>query len=161
MDDYLSKPIIFKELEEKLNDWGQRRTEKLEAATNDPLRLHRPDESIRIMDLDRLDLLRSIQPRLSELLDLFRVYVSQSRELVAKLRLQWLEGNVVGMAESAHSLKGAALNYGAWQVAELCDRLERSIQRGRALDLPEHLRRIETSLELASREMADWVRAQT
>lgn len=160
MDDYISKPIIIKELEEKINDWGKKKLGELELTEYHPSCLHQLDVPNHIISLERLDLLRTLQPHHPALLDLFGFFFSQCQELLKMLHHELVEGNMDGMRKNAHSLKGACLNYGALQIAELCGLLEQQLGHKELQELLQILNQIETSLDLTTRIMTEWLHAQ-
>lgn len=164
MDDYLSKPIIIKELEKKLIAWGKQRRGIVELTENLPAQIHQrhvPNDDV-IVDLERVELLRNFQQPKDHpsSADLFLFFFGQCRELVKKLHRERAEGNVQGMIESAHSLRGACLNYGALQAAGLCDDLEKRLHGKDSSDPSEAILMIATGVELAVHRITEWLRAQ-
>ncbi|WP_158602372.1 response regulator [Cohnella endophytica] len=161
MNDYLSKPIIIKELEKKLFHWGEQRRGKLEPTENRPAQIHQHHEPSHIMvSLERMELLRKLQPNHNSLVDLFHLFFAQCKQLEDRLRHQFNEANFQGMLESSHSLRGACLNYGALHVAALCGDLEKRLHNKEWDDLSEGIRLIETSLELTTYRITEWIQAQ-
>lgn len=75
------------------------------------------------------------------LIDLF---ISDSGEILAKLKAAAGAEDVNGMREAAHSLKGSAANMGAEPLRALCAQLESLSKAGTVQDAPALLARIET-----------------
>jgi len=159
MDDYLSKPIIIKELEKKLCDWGELREEMSEQNRQSELR--QLDEPIHVINFERLEFLLTLEPSHTSLLHLFNIFFSQCKELLKKLHQELEERNIAGMLESAHGLRGASLNYGALQVSILCEQLERQLQNKEVLGLLDRINQIDTSFELTSQLISDWLQARS
>lgn len=160
MDDYLSKPIIIKDLEQKLCEWGEPRKEELtlhKVGFSLPQQLKEPDS---IINLARLELLRTLESNNNALNNTLHFFFAQCQELLKKLHQEHIEKDTAGLFESAHSLKGACLNYGAVQVAELCKHLELLLHNRELHSLPGIISQIEQSFGLTSQLIKQWLHAQ-
>jgi CheY-like chemotaxis protein len=158
MDDYLSKPIIITDLENMLEHWGSRREGQAVPKSTPPSpesqEIAAPDA---VIDVQRLNEIRSHQSDLSLVLEWIEMYVTQCGERLKELQGYHAADNLEGMKDSAHSLKGACLNYGALQLAELCRTLENRLAARDSADLTDILDRMRDSMELTSRQMKNWV----
>ncbi|MBV9209762.1 MAG: response regulator, partial [Acidobacteria bacterium] len=117
MDDYLTKPLHREELRAVLERWlhdtelsSQETFEESEAAPLEP-------EAMR--ELRHLG--GANQSFLSELIDLF---LQESVERLKRMRQAALNQDLNALQEVAHTQRGACLNFGAQQMAELCAALE-------------------------------------
>ena len=61
-----------------------------------------------------------------ELPDLVRTWEAQAEDLVGRMRAAVLTGDGAGLRAAAHMLKGSSGALGAFEVADVCGRLEHS-----------------------------------
>jgi HPt (histidine-containing phosphotransfer) domain-containing protein len=133
MDDYLTKPLILKDLREKMEKWLNAAETKAD-----------PVEAPQRESLFELDNLRKSVPggNIDWLIDLFlQELPNYLSGLKAAVEVQ--DGQAVYLA--AHKLKGASANLSAQQIIELCKTLE---QAGRDNDLSQvstHFTQLETA----------------
>ena len=116
MDDYLSKPVRGKALEEVLARWIP------------PQTAQEPEPGL--IDAGAFDELRE---EYGDLLDtLVPVFVEQGEAALSQMREGIAAQNSVAVAEAAHRLKGSASSFAAERVSALAARLE---EQGREGDL--------------------------
>ncbi len=124
MDDYLSKPITMKSLEQMLTKWmkpGQQ-----SEARDVPM--HADDESI--INTRTLDGLRLLAESESDgwLDKLIKMYISRSREILEQMRMAILLQNEEMVNQQAHKLRGSSTNIGAVRINALTELLEQPIR---------------------------------
>jgi len=126
MDDYISKPIRLDELRRVIERWI-----KLEpAASTDDILAEETDITETALDQATLENIRALQIEgepdfLTELID---IYLTDSSELLEKVKLAIDKSDPVGLRRMAHTLKGSSLNLGAKRLANLCFELEQVAQ---------------------------------
>jgi CheY-like chemotaxis protein/HPt (histidine-containing phosphotransfer) domain-containing protein len=128
MDDFVSKPVTAQAVQDALAPWVEERQPSLEPF-EPPMEpqpeapLKAPDDGL---DLDRLDMLRTLGPAdgWGLLPSLVRLFVKDGPDWVASVRdaVEAHDGPL--FAQRAHRLKGAAANIGATGVGDLCEALE-------------------------------------
>lgn len=76
----------------------------------------------------------------ADLIDMLQSFLSDGDELVERLRI---ESGLTVIARTAHTLKSNARDFGAFDLAVLCETLERDLKAGQSPDdLPERLETI-------------------
>jgi hypothetical protein len=136
MDDYLSKPIQSRELQDALRRAGEWKRERGGPAAVDapppPAVPDVPAAAGAVLDPATLQSLRDMQVDagtglFQELLDLFR---SDAEPRIAEMRAAIETGDAGALRHAAHGLKGAASNLGAVSLASACLALERMGKAG-------------------------------
>jgi CheY-like chemotaxis protein len=113
MDDYISKPIQFDGLIEKVERWGRRAAMAKEAiAISNP-------SCVDLFDGD-VELLREVAT----------AYVEWEPALRAQLRDASTSGDAVALRAAAHSLKGSVSNFGAATASTAAAKIEDAARRG-------------------------------
>jgi len=156
MDDYLSKPIIIKELEDKLDYWGRQLGKDRRQMKKLPALDHRQNQVISLL---RIHELRSFEPDQAALLELYEVFISRCQTQLQKLQHDWIQNNIEGMRESSHGLRGSSLNYGAIQVAELLELLEDRLQSGHLHHIPDLLNQLKASVDITNQEIIAFIQS--
>ena len=124
MDDFLTKPLEPKKLEQALTSLvlaGVKEDDRTDQDANTDLPL---------LDPARLEALRDMGADASRLVErVVASYTSSVDASLENLRAVALAGDGSGLAQIAHRLRGSSANLGAVRVSELCLQLE---TRGRA-----------------------------
>jgi signal transduction histidine kinase/DNA-binding response OmpR family regulator/ligand-binding sensor domain-containing protein len=146
MDDYLTKPLHRHELSAVLERWltgTSRAAESVATGEPDSPRAFKPSplEPQALRNLHHLG--ETNQSFLSELIDIF---TQESVERLARLREAAVNGDLKVVQQIAHTQRGACLNFGARQMAYLCERLERASNL-EAEGSPEDLNEVLAQLE--------------
>lgn len=143
MDDYVSKPVAPDELERVLTRWAH---PTQPAADGDGLR-----GSIE----QRLNELRGADtPAEHELVDrLIDHFLTRAPEMTNALFHALGRHDAEGIAEQAHSLKGAAGNLGAGTLATCCEELEQRAKAGDPTPLMSAAPRLQTELDRTCRAL--------
>lgn len=136
MDDYISKPVQTKELAECITRWLSRestsaRRDRAEAAI---------DEAMIFDRTAVLDRLSGDEMMLAELTDIFLMDVPRQ---IGILRQAFASGDQSLVRLQAHTLKGAAGNFGAVALQKAALRLERAAAGEEAGDMPSMLETVE------------------
>ncbi|HET7479180.1 MAG TPA: PAS domain S-box protein [Rubrobacteraceae bacterium] len=151
MDDYVSKPVNLKKLDEVLERWiRQDSSDSLLTATitssnGDASKTEETDATLdaavieNLRELGGLDLLK-------ELVDLF---LDDAPVRISTLRKASREGNAEEFERTAHTLKGSCGNMGAVRMSEVSARLENIGDSGDLSEVGGLLDRLETELTLA------------
>ena len=153
MDDFLTKPVNPDALGAMLRRWltGARPTESVVSleATADG-----------ILDLDRLDMLRDLDPGNTDYLDkAIGNFVARVPESVHALRSAIAAKDDEALNQSAHRLKGSALNLGLPAVGHLAYELEMLGDTGSTTGAPELLDALEEALTRAVPEVLAYQRS--
>ncbi|MCE1226141.1 MAG: response regulator [Geobacteraceae bacterium] len=129
MDDYLSKPVKQKELEQALNRWlsgpDNERFVPLEALAG-ALQQNETDADQIFDELEMLERLGGNQGLLQEIIcmacDDLPVRLTQLQQAVAS-------GNRAALKQTAHTMKGVAANLSAYRLQQRADQLEGQADR--------------------------------
>ena len=123
MDDYLSKPLRMAELEPMLAKWLPASDDSTATVTSPlaPLAEGQPPEKP-IWDANALKELVGDNPALCS--RLLQKFLKNAHAQVKALNDAEQAGNLQILAEVAHPLKSAARSVGAFELAELCQRIE-------------------------------------
>jgi signal transduction histidine kinase/DNA-binding response OmpR family regulator/HPt (histidine-containing phosphotransfer) domain-containing protein len=142
MDDYLAKPVKVSELQAALGQCGQRALQRRVREAGPPSQppphreggaaapgvIEAPTAAGASEALDPAMLADLRQMRDGGVPDVFRdlleLFQADAPPLLAAMRGAVAEGNAQRLKEAAHSLKGAAANLGARQMASVCAELE-------------------------------------
>jgi len=118
MDDYISKPILLKDIKEIILKWGRVIVEKRKNAkmqNEEPLIID-PKAIANIRELDDDD-----DSVVNTMIDMF---YEDTPSHIAKIKKAVLEKNFEDLSFFAHGLKGICLNLGAKPLGEVCLALE-------------------------------------
>ena len=148
MDDYISKPIKIGEIQDVLTRWGQRRAESTQVQ-------ERSVPVSAVLDRSRVaEILKVDRERGSDILSrLIETYLEGLPEALRSLEEGLQEQDGERVVKAAHRLKGASLNLGVAEIADLSLQIER---RGRENDLPgvrALLEELESKTEHVRREL--------
>jgi two-component system sensor histidine kinase/response regulator len=116
MDDYLTKPLAGPELERALSRWLPARPKPLAGGT---------------LDTDRLDELRTLFPG-DESIEMLLQLVTELGHDVGRLDASLEDGDGVGAAAAAHSIRGSAQLIGAGRLADAAADVEHTAKSGEA-----------------------------
>ena len=147
MNDYLSKPVQFADLESVLH----RALLRINLAPSQTE--IRPDPEV--LDLDVIDGLRGLrEPNQPDpLKDLIDLFLKDTRP-----RLDKMEGALAGkdgakLGSLAHTLKGSASNLGARRLAALCATLEKQAKAGELQEAADILLNVKGEFQLVERAL--------
>jgi two-component system, sensor histidine kinase and response regulator len=157
MDDYISKPVKPENLAAVLARW-------VGGAPGDPgsVAASAPEGddnagSEALIDCRRLDVLRRAGLGGGALLEVVDVFLADAQTGLTVLSDAARNGDNVRIALTAHRLRGAAANLGAFRVATLCSQLEH-LGLERSLDAaPRLLARLTAELDRAGDALRDTV----
>lgn len=152
MDDYLSKPFSYEQLQAMLARWLPAavplvRTTSASAGSPSPdmpVATTLPDESLSPLDTSTLNRLRSLS-RPGEPDVLYRVaqlYLAETALFLPTLHDAVAQGNALAIRHTAHSFKSASGNIGALHLMALCQELEQCGREQRLTSTPAMLQQI-------------------
>jgi HPt (histidine-containing phosphotransfer) domain-containing protein len=122
MDGYISKPINTNELYEIIEKFIAT-AETIESGSTHLQQRERPERAEDVFDVSKaLEMVGDDRELLVELADLLLQSVP---EHLGRIRKAISSGDMRALEQSAHSLKGAAGNFGAARFVAAADRLER------------------------------------
>ena len=142
MDDYLSKPVDRKLLQQVMLKWLDRARH---AGTADAARTpppaapaaapaaHAPaaaDERAPALDMEILQDLKEMMGTGYQ--ELIRIYLEDSPKLLAQIQTAIAEGDSAALVTPAHTLKSSSANLGALRVSQIAKRMEKSARSGDA-----------------------------
>jgi PAS domain S-box-containing protein len=130
MDDFLSKPVTLAVLRDTLLRWVQAQEEPAAEAEAAGASLLPSDHPLRVLES------QGRQALVREVLELF---LQTTPVRLEALRQMGVEADVGSFLTLCHSLKGAALQLGATEMAEHCTRLEAALRRGDHAEAQERL----------------------
>jgi PAS domain S-box-containing protein len=156
MDDYVAKPVKALQLEVVLDRWlGHADSVPLDPAVEEqPL----PDDAGDVLDLELVESLRDLGTAGRDpgfLRDLVDQYLAEVPSRLTQLEEFAARGDMTGLGEAAHGLKGTSGTMGAILAASACAAIEEAARGGYVG--PEDLHRISSELARA----ATALRAQT
>jgi len=108
MDDFLSKPLRYESLQEKLLEWVSRIDKKLPVLDVTAL------DKIRVFDDQHCSLLRS----------LFQIYSENTQDELSQMRDLILDVDMDRVRKKAHMLKSSAAQLGALRFERICILME-------------------------------------
>jgi signal transduction histidine kinase/CheY-like chemotaxis protein len=125
MDDYVTKPIRLEDFSRILSRWAkdtvrQDASRLWKASTGDSLG---SANSKVLLAPEQLARLRELIPNEETLKELFNTFINETSEVIEELRIAAQERQCDELKRLSHKLSGAALNLGATQMANICDRL--------------------------------------
>jgi two-component system, sensor histidine kinase and response regulator len=129
MDDYVSKPIDRRLLEEVLSRWAPRHEAPTTTRTmqEEPGPASRPAEAVEAprspdLEADRLEDVCGHDSRLER--EVVQMYLESTRDALARMRAAIDEGDATALRSLAHGLKGGSRTLGAAAVGELAHEIE-------------------------------------
>ena len=149
MDDYVAKPVKGLQLEVVLDRWiGHTDSVPLDPAVEEqPL----PDDAGDVLDLELVESLRDLGTASRDpgfLHDLVDQYLTEVPSRLGQLEELSHRGDMAGLGEAAHGLKGTSGTMGATLAASACAAMEEAARGGHVG--PEHLQRISAELARAA-----------
>ena len=139
MDDFLTKPLSPKALDAVLQQWVAPPQAPAPRTPQPP-----------VLDHSRLDMLRTLKPGDSSLLDRAVTYfLDRSPQTLAQISEAIHARSTGDLAQAAHLLKGSAANLGAPKVAAMCAELEDIAYSGHLELAPAALARLTSELDSA------------
>lgn len=128
MDDYLSKPIDIDLLKAKITHWL--RTEVVFETQKQRRKVLRPNSPLTLVKsepLDMAELEEFYEPE--QLTDMMEMFVSDTDDMLKKVRASMEEKNSKLVAALAHEIKASCASIGAKNLARLCLYLEQTACR--------------------------------
>ena len=156
MDDYLTKPVKERALEDMLNLWLD--DAGPEGAGNGAGRAE--PETGGVLDLEQFDQLRQLALTSGDpdLLGRFvDQYLAEATSRLAELHAAAQNGDAKALEEAAHGLKGTSATIGAVAVAAACAPLELAARHGQQASVVE-LEQVSSALERAATALQAQVR---
>jgi PAS domain S-box-containing protein len=145
MDDYLGKPVRLQALDSTLRKWiprmGDRPLRALGGASTLPA-----EHPLRLLEQ---------QGRGELVLEILDLFLQTSPQRLEQMREARLKGDTPGLLALAHSLKGAAVQLGAWGMAELCQQIQTLGRAGSMAETGDLLYRLEAEFQGASRTLQE------
>ncbi len=168
MDDYFTKPFTQEKLREVLGRWLKERpatarpspasppeavprSEGPVLATVGSANAVGPEAGATTINRKAWDAITVLQRpgQPDALAKIFSLYLSDSHQLVDKLRKAVQDGEAKLVNEAAHSLKSRSAALGAVSLADLCKQLERLGRTGDLTDAPGLIKRLESEFAAA------------
>ncbi|HEX6737598.1 MAG TPA: PAS domain S-box protein [Vicinamibacteria bacterium] len=122
MDDFLSKPVTLAVLRGTLERWVQVREEAAPAPE--------PPVGAPVLPVDHPLRVLESQGRQALVREVLELFLQTTPVRLEALRQMGVAADVGAFLTLCHSLKGAALQLGAAEMADLCTRLEAALRRG-------------------------------
>lgn len=154
MDDYVTKPIDFRVLSQKLEQWSSRAPASGPSPiVSEPTVGDANDSSV--LDGETIAQLRALvsplRPRF--LVELVEKYAHDASDTIAAIERAIQQGDTRTLRELSHSLKGSSRSLGARHVGRLSEVLETLGKSGRTTGARELLERLEPELAEAIRAL--------
>jgi PAS domain S-box-containing protein len=144
MDDYLGKPARLQTLDATLRKWIPRMGERPASA---PVASGLPaDHPLRLLEQ---------QGRSGVVVEIIELFLETTPQRLEQMREARLKGHTQELFALAHSLKGAAVQLGAWGMAELCQRIQTLGRAGSMAETGDALYRLEAEFQGAARTLED------
>jgi PAS domain S-box-containing protein len=152
MDDFLTKPVNPEALGAMLQRWARGPVGRKPAE-------HRSGRTDGVLDLDRLDMLRDLDPASTAYLDrAIANFIARAPDAVASIGKAVAAEDSTALTEAAHRLKGSALNLGMPAVGHLAYELEMLGDGGRTAGAEALLVALEEALDQAVTRVRDYQR---
>jgi len=130
MNDYLSKPVNAKALDEMLKEWMKGSAEGTVKS------LMRDTEMARQDIFDRSELLDRIGGDEEFMHELLAIFIDDAGRNIAKLQSMTADSDPVEMQRLAHSIKGSSANVSAIAMRDISTELEQAFRDGASEALP-------------------------
>ena len=142
MDDYLGKPARLQTLDSTLRKWIPRMRERpVPAAVASGLPAEHP---LRLLEQ---------QGRGEVVVEIIELFLETTPRRLEQMREARLKGDTRELFALAHSLKGAAVQLGAWGMAELCQQIQTLGRAGSMAETGDALYRLEAEFQGAARTL--------
>lgn len=146
MDDFLSKPVRQDALEQTLQRWLRANgAASVPAPEEEPPPAKAsclpPDHPLRALEAKGLGRVAG------EIID---VFLQTTPGRLRDIKAACLRGPTPSLASLCHSLKGAAVQVGARQMAEICARMQAAVRAGQADDLKKMVADLEADFGIVS-----------
>jgi PAS domain S-box-containing protein len=152
MDAYLSKPVSLRALEETLRRW-------VRAPEAPGLAPGHPDGAGSRLPEDHPLRLLEAQGRREAVVEIIDLFLESTPLRLERLREVAREGDLAVLLSLAHSLRGAALQLGAREVAQLCAEVQVAARAGEAAGLDPLFERLQAEYREAA-ELLEGERAR-
>jgi CheY-like chemotaxis protein len=149
MDDYVSKPVSQKALEDIVNEWREKTMQESSAGIAATER-HRDVEEPAI-DRARLDELAELGDEEDPewIMSILQKFEEDTASRVVKLVVAAETGDAPALGQTAHALKGSCSNLGAMQMASIAEGLQALGQSGRTTGAADMVHALETAFARA------------
>jgi len=148
MNDYISKPILIEEVQRAIIRWGK------EIRAEKEVRKLRFSKSF--LDMEVISGLKEIGDK-AFLKDMVNLYLTQSVELIDRIKNDSAKSNFNEIYLEIHSLKGSSLNLGAKDIADLCKQIEAKIKDNDTPGLMYLVKELEKTFESTKEELLEIV----
>jgi PAS domain S-box-containing protein len=148
MDGYLSKPLSLKALDESLRRWVRRRPEPAPPTTEESTSGSRlpADHPLRVLEA---------QGRREAVIEIIDLFLQTTPLRLERLREVAREGEAGTFLSLAHSLRGAALQLGATEVARLCAEAQSAARLGELAKLDPLFERLDAAYREVSATLSE------
>jgi signal transduction histidine kinase/DNA-binding response OmpR family regulator len=155
MDDYITKPIDFRVLSEKIDRWGSGSASAARSPSTEPSPSREVATDGGVLQKHTVEQLKALvsPARPLFLSDLVERYAGDAKNAVAAIRRAVERGDSAALRESSHSLKGSSRSIGAERVGRLCEALEMLGRSDRTTGAEELVAALEPALFEAIREL--------
>lgn len=155
MDDYLSKPIAKKALEQKIRRWLAEDSTRENDATDGVSPAQ--GASSRAVDAARLEILRELGRRANHDLvgELSQLFLERSPRGLERVRQALAARDFATAEQAAHSLKGTCGNLGATRMAKLAATLEHHAAAGAPEECSRLIEEVEKEFEHVAVELRE------
>jgi PAS domain S-box-containing protein len=149
MDDYVSKPVSQKALEDIVNEWREKTMQESSAGIAATER-HRDVEEPAI-DRARLDELAELGDEEDPewIMSILQKFEEDTASRVVKLVVAAETGDAPALGQTAHALKGSCSNLGAMQMASIAEGLQALGQSGSTTGAADMVHALETAFARA------------
>jgi CheY-like chemotaxis protein/HPt (histidine-containing phosphotransfer) domain-containing protein len=144
MDDYLGKPARLQTLDSTLRKWIPRMEERPSPA--DVASVLPAEHPLRMLER---------QGRVELVVEIIDLFLETTPQRLEQMRDARLKGDTRELFSLAHSLKGAAVQLGAWGMAELCHKIQTLGRAGSMADTGDALYRLEAEFQGAARTLGE------
>ncbi len=153
MDDYISKPIRFEEINRVIKQWGG-------DFINRSLPIETKVISENIMDWEIVDSIRDLDDGdeagtlLAELVDTFAAEFIENKDTLKKLIDQ---KDIEEIRMLAHKMKGSSANLGAIEFSKLCNEMEEKAKKGDLGDFSDLFDQLLEIYEITQKEFKSYL----
>jgi diguanylate cyclase (GGDEF)-like protein len=151
MNDFLPKPLSLSGLSEKLQQWvatQYKRAQESHSQTSSPSQVKQPEAAYRSLSYD-VKVIEALREAVGEVVSsMVAAFVEDTPVYLEKLRAAAIENNARHVREMAHTIKGSAANFGAYDLVELSRVLEDRAAQEDLSRVQDHVTKISDAFDI-------------
>ena len=148
MNDFLPKPLSLNGLSEKLDQWAGNEFQQSQLPPASSSEVRQPEATYRSLSYDA-KVVEALREAVGEVVSsMAAAFVEDTPVYLEKLRAAAIEGNARHVREMAHTIKGSAANFGAYDLVRLSKVLEDRAAKEDLSRVLDHVTKISDAFDL-------------